>query len=243
MTIPDNTLYHLTQSSNLLKLKGQVFIFDYPEPARSAEQGAGLAQGIVRPEDLAGETVYVVISHSHADHFNREIFSWADTIENITYVLSHEIPDPPETALGMKPGRSFETGGMAISAYSSTDAGVACSLFYQGYYIYFSGDNAFWNWDGDLDDDIYIRTVLSEIPREPPMDIAFQVCDPRLDGKGDGGIHVFARHFNPRLLVPIHAFGRYEFNRTAEKRLREKGFDNRFWCVAGRGHSCRIDDL
>lgn len=63
------------------------------------------------------------------------------------------------------------------------------------------------------------------------------MCDPRLDRMGDGGIHIFARTFQPRLLVTIHAFGRYDFNAVVEKRLRAEGFKNGFWCVRGRGEA------
>jgi len=243
MTIQDNTIFHLTQSSNLMKLKGNTFIFDYPESTENIDITGGLKQGVINPKELADETVYVIVSHSHGDHFHEDIFSWAEHIEKITYILSYDIPNPPKDAIIMRPGESFELDGMQFKIYSSTDAGIACSIIYEGIHIYFSGDNAFWNWDGDLDDDIYIRIALSQILKDPPIDIAFQVCDPRLDGMEDGGVHIFARYFNPRLLVPIHAFGKYEFNKTAETRLRKKGFDQPFWCINSRGAHFHLGDI
>jgi L-ascorbate metabolism protein UlaG (beta-lactamase superfamily) len=242
MSPENNTIYHLTQSSNLMKLNGKVFIFDYPE-STSTDDAAGLSQGIINPNELLGESVFVIVSHSHGDHFHPDIFSWEKQIKDITYILSYDVPNPPENALIMRPGETIQVDDITIEAYSSTDAGVACSIFYNGLHIYFSGDNAFWNWDGDLDDDIYIRIALKQISKAQPIDIAFQVCDPRLDGMKDGGVHIFAAYFKPKLLVPIHAFGRYEFNQTAQERLRKKGFKGKFWPVKGRGDRYHLDNL
>jgi L-ascorbate metabolism protein UlaG (beta-lactamase superfamily) len=190
---------------------------------------------------LTDEEVIVFISHGHGDHFHRDIFQWKKSIADITYVLSYDIVEPPEEALVVKPEKSYALKSMEIATYPSTDAGVAYSIFIAGRHIYFSGDNAFWNWDGDLGDDIYIRIALAAIPKEPPMDIAFQVCDPRLETMGAGGVYIFANHFQPKLLVPLHSFGEYAFNARAEKRLRSLGYQNDFWCIRGRGERYALE--
>jgi len=69
------------------------------------------------------------------------------------------------------------------------------------------------------------------------MDIAFQVCDPLAASVGDGGADIFAVTFQPKLLVPIHLRGQYEFLKNIELKLKERGFKNRFWTIAGRGDS------
>lgn len=235
--LPDNTIWHLNHSSFLLKRAGIVMIFDYFEP-RSHRQTApeqALGKGLIRPEVLKEETVYVLASHGHQDHFHPDIYTFRDHVPDIFYLLSYDIPAPPEDAVVFRPGERKTVGDIQVQAYPSTDDGLAYSIYLNDEHIYFSGDNAFWNWDGDLDDAIYQRLALSAIDHQTPMAIAFQVCDPRLDGMGDGGIHIFAREFNPALLVPIHSFGRYAFNASVEKRLRADGFTNAFWCLAERG--------
>jgi L-ascorbate metabolism protein UlaG (beta-lactamase superfamily) len=235
MPIPDQSIRHLGHSSFLLKLNGIVMIFDYHvDPARTSP-GSDLGNGVIRPEALAGEQVYVFASHGHSDHFHPVIFEWKNHVGAIQYILSYDIPDPPESDMVFRPGEERTVKDIRVRSYSSTDAGLAFSIYVRGKHVYHSGDNAFWNWDGDLDDDIYERIGLSEIDRQTPMDIAFQVCDPRLDNVGDGGIHIFARIFQPGLLVPIHSFGQYEFNAKAEKRLRGAGFSNAYWCVGRPG--------
>jgi len=233
--IPDNTIRHLIQSSFLLKLDGKVMIFDYSIAPDQISDDRGLETGVIRPETLINEEVYVFVSHGHEDHFNPVIFDWDKNIADIHYALSYDLPKSPVEGTIFRPNEEKTLADIRVRSYPSTDDGLAYSLYFHGKHIYFSGDNAFWNWDGDLDDDIYERIALSDIDGETPMDIAFQVCDPRLDGMGDGGIHIFARKFQPKLLVPIHSFGEYGFNALVEKRLRESGFENAYWCVRGRG--------
>jgi L-ascorbate metabolism protein UlaG (beta-lactamase superfamily) len=236
MPLPDNTIVHLIHSSFLLKLNGTVMIFDYYMDAAKTTANDGLHNGVLQPEVLAGEdNVYVFASHSHGDHFHPVIFEWKPQVTKIDYILSYDIPKPPKHAAIFRPGEEKTVGRLRIKSYASTDAGLAYSIYAHGRHIYFSGDNAFWNWDGDLGDEIYERIALADIDRETPMDIAFQVCDPRLDGMGDGGVHIFARLFQPKLLVPIHSFGKYAFNAMAQKRLYAQGFTKTFWSVARRG--------
>ncbi len=241
MPLPDNTIWHIIHSSFVLKLNGIVMIFDYYEDTDGMSAAGSLDTGVIGPETLAGEEVYVFASHGHGDHFHPVIFDWKEQVSDISYILSYDIPKPSIQATVLKPGEEKTVGNIRVRSYSSTDAGLAYSIYAHGKHIYFSGDNAFWNWDGDLGDEIYDRIALSTIDQETPMDIAFQVCDPRLDGVGDGGIHIFARKFQPKLLVPIHSFGKYGFNATAEKRLRDSGFINAYWCVGRRGEMFSIE--
>ena len=76
---------------------------------------------------------------------------------------------------------------------------------------------------------------MLKIDNSKQIDIAMQVCDERLRGLGDGGIYIFAKTLNPKLLIPIHSFGKYEINMIAEKTLKEIGFTNKFWCIKKRG--------
>jgi L-ascorbate metabolism protein UlaG (beta-lactamase superfamily) len=239
--LPDNTIWHLIQSSFLLKLDGKVMIFDYSIAPGQISENSSLQTGVIRPEKLINEEVYVFVSHGHEDHFNPVIFDWGKRISGIHYLLSYDLPKYPVEATILRPNEEKTEEDIRVRSYPSTDDGLAYSIYVQGKHIYFSGDNAFWNWDGDLDDDIYERIALSGVDGETPMDIAFQVCDPRLDGMGDGGIHIFAHKFQPKLLVPIHSFGEYGFNALVEKRLRESGFENTYWCVGGRGDSFSIE--
>jgi len=60
------------------------------------------------------------------------------------------------------------------------------------------------------------------------------VCDPRLAGRGAGGIYIFALKLEPKLLVPIHLWGEYDFVAGVESKLRQRGFKGTFWAVRGK---------
>lgn len=241
MSLPDNTIWHLGHSSHAIKIAGKLLIFDYAKPQGRTDDQLGLENGWIDPKAIQNEDTVVFVSHGHEDHFSLEIFEWRTLVRNLAYVISYDIKNIPDNAERAIPGQFLELSDLQVQVYPSTDEGIAFSIFINQKHIYFSGDNAFWNWDGDLDDDIYIRLALADINTSRPMDIAFQVCDPRLEGMGAGGIYIFARKFRPGLLIPIHSFGDYAFNRRAERRLRENGFSNRFWCIGGIGESYRLN--
>ncbi len=240
MSLTENTIWHLYHSANALTIDGKLLVFDYATPAEERPAGAGLTEGYVANDDLQGQDVYTFASHAHGDHFNEVILTWRPKGGRITHILSSDISAGPESAHFMQPHQTLELEEMKVVTYPSTDEGVAFSVFTGGKHIYFAGDNAFWNWEGTRSEEAYIRDVLSKIDDSRPIDIAFQVCDPRLEGKGEGGIYVFARALNPILLVPIHSFGRYAINSKAEKKLKTLGFENTFWCVKGRGDSYSV---
>jgi L-ascorbate metabolism protein UlaG (beta-lactamase superfamily) len=226
LVLSDNTIVHLGNSAVLLKIAGRVLVFDYPCPTSSTERWYAL-----QPEELVNERVYVFSSHSHGDHHRDRIYTWKDTIPNIKFILASDILSYPRGAIVVEPNQTIMVEDMKIRTYPSTDAGVAYSVYLDNKHIYFAGDNGFWNWKGDRAQKEYIEKDLAEVDRTVPMDIAFQVGDPLAIGVGDGGIGIFALTFQPKLLVPIHLRGQYEYLKCIEKQLTRRGFKNEFWVV------------
>jgi len=226
-TIADNTIWHLGHSADLLKIGGRVLVFDYPYGSEANSEWVYYLD----PNQLKIEKVYVFASHPHGDHYNSAILTWKNYIPRIKYILSSDFKRYPEDATLISPGRVVEVDDIKIRAYPSTDAGVAFSVYVDGKHIYFAGDNGFWNWDGKKSEDQYIDKDLAGLDRTVPMDIAFQVCDPKAAGVGDGGVGIFAVTFQPKLLVPIHLRGEYEFLKNIDLQLKDRGFKNRFWVI------------
>jgi len=229
--IANNTILHIGHSANLVKIKGRVLVFDYPYGSEA------MAQQLYRfdPNVLTDENVYVFASHGHGDHFNTQIYTWKDRIRRIKFILPSDIMRHPDDAVMVEPGRELKLDDMVVRTYPSSDKGVAYSVYVAGKHIYFAGDNGFWNWEGKKSEQDYIRETLSTIDRNVPMDIAFQVCDPRAASVGEGGAGIFAVTFNPKLLVPLHTQGNYEFFKTEAILLKQRGFKNRFWAIKGLG--------
>jgi len=234
MSLSNNTIWHLSHSSNAIKVANKLFIFDYHQPAT---KNPDLNKGQINPQEIKDEQVYVLISHGHPDHFNRGIFNWSKVVKNISYIISSDVHNIPDKAHSIKPNKSLKLGDVEIKTYPSTDIGVAFSVFVDNHHIYFAGDNAFWNWENKVPEKHYIKNVLDKIDSKKDISIAFQVCDPRLEGQGEGGIYAFARAFNPNILVPIHSFGNYSINQRAHQKLKNQGFKNKFWCINRPGDS------
>ena len=224
--ISDNAIMHLGHSAVLLRIAGRVLIFDYPYRTRSTNRMHAL-----QPEELVNERVYVFSSHSHSDHHNNRIYTWKEKIPSLKFILASDITQHPDDALVVDPGQTVLVDDMKIRTYPSTDSGVAYSIYLNNKHIYFSGDNGFWNWKGERSQQEYIEKDLAQIDHTVPIDIAFQVCDPAAIGVGDGGIGIFALTFQPKLLVPIHLRGQYEYLKYIEKQLKHRGFKNLFWVV------------
>jgi len=230
----NTTIRHLGHSAVMVEIGERNLFFDYPFGSRAFVDQIHFFDPNELKE-LKDKKVYVFASHGHGDHFNRGIFSWEKQIGYVRYILSSDIKRHPADANMISPGQVVRVDDIKVRGYKSTDAGVAFSVYVAGRHIYFSGDNGFWNWEGKRPEAEYIEKDLAQVDREVPMDIAFQVCDPLAEGVGDGGAGIFALSFKPKLLVPIHLRGKYEFLKKIELQLRQRGFENRFWVVKKKG--------
>lgn len=107
--------------------------------------------------------LYVVVSHFHKDHFNREIFNWVERIPNIHFILSkdtakrskfifsptstHSGPHlSPECRTVLAPGEMFEDPLIRINAFGSTDEGNSYLLTINEKRIFHAGDLNAWIW-------------------------------------------------------------------------------------------------
>ncbi len=116
------------------------------------------------PQLLApGKPLYVVVSHFHKDHFNKEIFSLAEQHPQIHFILSkdtakrskfffsptsgHAGPHlSEECRIIMTPGDTFEDSLIRIDAFGSTDEGNSYLLTINGKRIFHAGDLNAWIW-------------------------------------------------------------------------------------------------
>ncbi|MDE6410885.1 MAG: MBL fold metallo-hydrolase [Muribaculaceae bacterium] len=107
--------------------------------------------------------LYVVVSHFHKDHFNKEIFGWAQKFPEIRFILSGDTSkrsrfffSPTSTHSGphlsrdcltvLTPGESYEDSLLKINAFGSTDVGNSYLLSIGGKRIFHAGDLNAWIW-------------------------------------------------------------------------------------------------
>ena len=114
----------------------------------------------VLPSILArSSNVYVLVSHSHPDHFNERIFSWVDTYTNadFKFIISNELhrklkrkPQArplPDAYIPLRRGEVWNDTVISVNAFGSTDIGVSFVVtLADGSRIFHAGDLNNWHW-------------------------------------------------------------------------------------------------
>lgn len=162
--------------------------------------------------------VVVFISHSHEDHFDPVVYEWAKEIgakTSIRYVVSEDVPEG-RGSLRVRPGDVCEPfADVRVKVFDSTDLGVSYLVEKDGIRIFHAGDLNFWHWREEstlreIDEaEEAFRTAVDSIMKER-IDLAFFPVDQRQGGLFDAGANYFIVSVKPRLLVPMHFWGRAE---------------------------------
>lgn len=178
------------------------------------------------PEMDVSKPIFVLSSHGHGDHHNPEIFSLlADSgMQHVRAVLADDIPIPEDVdTLQVSPEKTYALDSeQTLTAFRSTDLGVAFLIEDQGALIYHAGDLNDWVWEGESDayntqmtlD--YRRQIglLSETLNHRQIDIAFVVLDPRQEKDYDRGLCYFLEKIPVKQVYPMHYWGKPEIIET-----------------------------
>ena len=189
----------------VVELEKQILIFDYYGEGRL-------------PEFPAGKQIYFLNSHSHQDHFRREILDLREQYPNAEYILSREIrfrgADRPEWVHSVKARAEYEIGALRIRTLRSTDMGVAFVAETEGKRIYHAGDLNWWHWEGE--DKAWNNNMAANYKQEidrlegQTFDAAFVPLDPRLGQAYDWGMKYFLEKTDSKAIWPMHCWEDYE---------------------------------
>lgn len=212
-------IYYIYHSAFVIELKRNILIFDfYKIPANKKNEGEEFYNNFLKRKD---KRIFVFSTHSHADHFNKEILTWLNFNENIKYILSDDIKIPYENKnfIFTKEGDSFEifeketanlpSETLKISTFGSTDLGSSFYINIEDKNIFHAGDLHFWHWEDDSkaeEEEMknnYIKT-LEQIKKLPQIDIAFTPVDPRLGVNVYEGVDLFYEMLKPKTIIPMH---------------------------------------
>ncbi len=182
--------------------------------------------GLPKPNPDKRLTVFV--SHSHKDHYNREIFKLQDSYygggKNITYVLSRDVNKKDAESrlsgnheiLFVKAGETYELYGkkedsgesLTVETLRSTDKGVAFLVTGEDFSLYHAGDLNLWKWEGESK--AYNNNMEANYRREMEkirgrhFDAAFVPLDPRQEGFAFGGLDAFRKTAEADVIFPMH---------------------------------------
>lgn len=168
------------------------------------------------PEMNTAKPIFVLSSHSHADHYTPEIFPLlkASGMQQIRAVLSDDIEEPAGVpVLQAAPGKEYRLGErQKLTTFRSTDLGVAFLVEDDGELIYHAGDLNDWVWEEE--DDAYNDRMTADYRREIQLlaktlqhrkiDAAFVVLDPRQEQDYARGLCWFLEHIPAKQVYPMH---------------------------------------
>ncbi len=196
---------YLDHSGFALEYKDYVLIFDY-------------YKGQVPVFDR-NKKIIVFASHVHADHFQRSIFDWARQYQDITYILSDDIPYQrmirkredlrSSQIISVGADMEMDVSGIQIRTLRSTDEGVAFLICLGDKVIYHAGDLNWWHWDEEDDKTWNIpmkEAYQAEIAklRDIHIDVAFVPLDARQKYAYYWGLDYFMKHTDTKVVFPMH---------------------------------------
>ncbi|BEO98006.1 MBL fold metallo-hydrolase [Fusobacterium polymorphum] len=201
-------VYYIYHSAFVIELKKSILIFDfYRFPSNKKKEKEEFFNRFIKRTD---KKVYVFSTHSHSDHFNKEILTWLEMNENIKYILSDDIKiHKDKNFYFTKEDDSFELDNLKITTFGSTDLGSSFYVNTEDKNIFHSGDLHFWHWEDDTAEeeknmyDGYIAQ-LEKIKKLDRIDIAFVPVDPRLGVNTLEGVELFYKILKPKIIIPMH---------------------------------------
>lgn len=226
---------YICHSSFCVELERNVLVFDY------------YGEGRV-PDLPAGRRMYFLNSHSHPDHFKREILKLRESCPDAEYILSGDIRIRPEERKdwihSVKAREEYRIGELCIRTLRSTDQGVAFVVEAEGKRIYHAGDLNWWHWEGE--DRAWNNNMAANYKREvdrlagQSFDAAFVPLDPRLEGAYSLGLRYFLEQAHAEHVFPMHFWGDYEVCQRVRKEADMQGLLEHFHPVEYEGQEWEL---
>ena len=248
-------LTYIFHSGFVIETEQVMLVFDYwMDPA-----------GVMQHALASDKPMYVLSSHFHEDHFNRDIFGWRRQKNDITYILSKDIlrhrrAVKDEADVWLAKGGSWHDQNLSIRTTGSNDSGVSWIVETGGRRIFHAGDLNNW-YARFLTDDYQGGTIISqefgevnpgqdeklylgELKDIRKMADSFDLVMFPIDGRiGNGytrGGRQFIERFRVGTFVPMH-FVASGF----ESAWRMKDFcDERhiaFWPIGSEGETMEVE--
>lgn len=231
-----NTLTYIWHDCFLLQTKEANIVFDFWKDPCVGDGESPLFLSVIN-KDLP---LYVIVSHHHKDHYNKEIFSWGKTIPDIRFILSKDVakfarhilrgdsiyqgekPAPEEVCV-LNHGETFDDGIVRIEAFGSTDIGNSYAVEVSGLRIFHAGDLNAWVWmDESTDKEIReaissFTQILSAIKsRHQNFDVVMFPVDSRIGSGYFTGAKIFLQEIYAERFFPMH----FELGETSAERMK-----------------------
>lgn len=238
-------IYH---SGFAIEADGVTVIADYYKDSSEEVYNKGIVHDYLleRPG-----TIYVLSSHFHPDHFNREILSWKTLRPDIRYIFSKDILKhhraSAEDATYIDKGDIYQDEHIRIEAFGSTDVGISFLIDLQGQRIFHAGDLNNWHWSQESTPEEIHKAegdFLAEVKilqqTAPTIDLVMFPVDSRIGKDYMRGAEQFVERIKTTIFVPMHFSEDYKGGNAFQPFAQSKGC--LFLPVTHRGESFNIDN-
>ena len=239
-------LHYIYHSGFAIELEGITIIIDFYKDSSETERNRGIVHDYLL--ERSGK-LYVLATHFHPDHFNREILEWKKIRPDIHYIFSKDILKhrraKAEDAVYIQKGDTYEDESIRIDAFGSTDVGSSFLLHSQNWTIFHAGDLNNWHWSEESTEEEIRKAngdFLSEVKylKEKVLNINLVLfpVDRRMGKDYMKGAKQFIEQIKTTIFVPMHFSEDYEGGNAFRNFAENAGC--RFVSISHRGEQFEI---
>lgn len=196
---------YLDHSGFAVETGGALLVFDVCNPVPAPGGG-----GVITAREVAAHSpAALFLSHSHSDHWCREV----QALPFDAVYLSEEFPADAK-GRRVRPGECIRENGLVIRVFGSTDLGVSFLVDAGGARIFHAGDLNLWHWEDEstpeeIDEatEAFERELARLAPCAGTIDVAFFPLDPRMGKHTARGLERFLEVMRPDAVIPMHLQG------------------------------------
>ena len=188
--------------------------------------------------------IYILSTHSHYDHFVKDILTWKKQRPDITYIFSKDILDNGlagiNDAIYMDKLDVFQDNILDIKAYGSTDLGISFLIRGGGTTIFHAGDLNNWHWSEESTEDeireaenFYLSELAIIAKEVEHIHLAMFPIDPRLGEDYMKGAKQFIDTIPTDIFAPMHFGGAYAKANAFGEYAEQKGVKFIRWSDKG----------
>ncbi len=236
-------LHYIYHSGFALETNRFTVIIDYYKDTSETDPKHGWVHDVLLP---GSRPLYVLSSHFHPDHFNKEILSWREIHPDIHYIFSRDILKhrraTEQDALWLRKGDTYEDDLLKIRAFGSTDVGISFLLETEGKLIFHAGDLNNWHWsDESTPEEIrkaegdYLAELKQLYQTAPELDLVMFPVDSRVGTDYMRGARQFVQKIRTDIFVPMHFGEDYAGAQAFGPVAEEAGC--KFFCPVERGQT------
>ncbi|MBI9069293.1 MAG: ankyrin repeat domain-containing protein [Salinivirgaceae bacterium] len=227
-------VWYLNHSGWAVKTAKNILIFDYWQHTKTSDKPC-INNGYICSEQLKDEKVTVFVSHTHRDHYDKEIFEWKKNINDITYILGFD-DDVNTPYTFISPKETQKVNGIKITPIESTDSGEGFMVEVDGVVIYHPGDHANGNREDATDHNEEIDFLAKKYDK---VDLAFFPSTgcrfPDKEALKQGVVYAINK-LKPAVVFPMHGTTNEDVAYPAfAKKLEAETIGTKFISVKNKG--------